>query len=991
MQDALIRLTDYWASHGCVIGEPMNTEVGAGTLNPATALRVLGPEPWRTAYVEPSVRPDDSRYGENPNRLQTHTQFQVILKPEPGDAQERYLGSLEAIGIDLQRNDVRFVEDNWASPALGAWGLGWEVWLNGLEITQFTYFQQSGGFALDPVSVEITYGVERIVMALQGVTHFKAIAYAPGISYGEAFGQAEYEMSRYYLDEADIETNRTLFEAYEREARHLLAKRLPVPAHSFVLKCSHTFNVLDARRAIGATERARAFAKMRSLAHEVSKLWTERREELGHPLGVAIPTALEPLRAGPYPRLGEPAPLAFEIGVEELPPSEVARTASAVRRALEEKLSATRLRHGAVQVVASPRRVIASVDRVEPQEDAFDSTVRGPRLSAAYDAYGNPTGAALGFARAQGVDVADLQQVTVDGGQYVGIVRRVPGRPAARVLAEVLSAVVAELRAEKNMRWNAPGLAFARPVRWIVALLGDQLVPFSVSTIASGRITQVHRAAAQPRLEVASAEGYLSMLAAHGVIADGALRRERILRAAAELAASVGGTFDAQGEAALVEEVTNLVEEPTAILGAFDRKYLELPVEVLTTVMKKHQRYLPLRDRAGGLLPFFVAVANGPCERAAVRAGNEAVLRARYEDALFFYRNDLRRSPEELRQGLSRLVFEERLGSMADRVARIAATAAQLARHVELSGEERATLARAGQLAKFDLASEMVIELSSLGGVMAREYARRAGEPEAVAQALFEMELPRHAGDALPAGLVGALLALADRFDLVAGLFAVGSVPTGSSDPFGLRRAALGITSILRSHDRLGAVAVTDGISAAAQHQPVEAGQEARDEAFQFVLRRIEQQLLDAGYEAMVVRAVLPLADRPRRAEQTAAELTKLRADPRFQALVTTMQRVGRIARDNVRAGYDPDLFQEAAEERLHEALSNVRSDLATGYAGLSDYLAIVGGLAKPVDAFFDEVFVMAEDTTIRNNRLGLLASIRDLGVGVLDWEALAQ
>lgn len=243
MQDALIRLTDYWAAQGCVVAQPMNTEVGAGTLNPATALRVLGPEPWRVGYVEPSVRPDDSRYGDNPNRLQTHTQYQVILKPEPGNAQDLYLGSLRALGIDIEAHDVRFVEDNWASPALGAWGLGWEVWLDGLEITQFTYFQQSGGLTLDPVSVEITYGMERIVMALQRVTHFADISYAPGVSYGEVFGQSEYEMSRYYLDDADIETNRRLFEAYEAEAARMLAARLPVPAHTYVLKCSHAFNV----------------------------------------------------------------------------------------------------------------------------------------------------------------------------------------------------------------------------------------------------------------------------------------------------------------------------------------------------------------------------------------------------------------------------------------------------------------------------------------------------------------------------------------------------------------------------------------------------------------------------------------------------------------------------------------------------------------------------------------------------------------------------
>src|SRR4051794_29584214 len=366
MQDALLRLTDYWAGQGCAITAPMNTEVGAGTLNPATALRVLGPEPWRVAYAEPSVRPDDSRYGHNPNRLQTHTQFQVILKPEPGDAQDRYLGSLEALGIDLAAHDVRFVEDDWASPALGAWGLGWEVWLDGLEITQFTYFQQSGGLALDPVSVEITYGMERIIMALQGVSHFRDIAYAPGLSYGEAFGQAEYEMSRYYLDDASIETNRALLAAYESEARRMIEARLPVPAHSYVLKCSHAFNVLDARGAVGATERARAFARMRALAHEVALLWVARREELGLPLGhAAVPSAATrgPAAEAPPgpPPIERPAPLAFEIGVEELPPGEVARAAVAVRDALADRLRETRLRHGELRVLSSPRRILALV------------------------------------------------------------------------------------------------------------------------------------------------------------------------------------------------------------------------------------------------------------------------------------------------------------------------------------------------------------------------------------------------------------------------------------------------------------------------------------------------------------------------------------------------------------------------------------------------------------------------------------------------------
>src|ERR1700761_7656812 len=302
MQDALLALTKYWTERGAMIVQPMNTEVGAGTANPATFLRVLGPEPWRGAYVEPSVRPDDARDGENPNRLQRHTQDQVIPKPEPGDPQQQYLGSLEVLGVDLRAHDVRFVEDNWAQPAIGAWGLGWEVWLDGMEITQFTYFQAVGGQTLDPIPVELTYGMERILMALQGVGHFKEIAYAPGpdgnvITYGEAFGQAEYEMSRYYLDDADVATNRALFELYAVEARRMVEAQLPVPAQIYVLKCSHAFNVMDARGAVSTVDRAAAFNVMRTLARDVAELWIAKRAELGHPLGIPAVSEPPPLAA----------------------------------------------------------------------------------------------------------------------------------------------------------------------------------------------------------------------------------------------------------------------------------------------------------------------------------------------------------------------------------------------------------------------------------------------------------------------------------------------------------------------------------------------------------------------------------------------------------------------------------------------------------------------------------------------------------------------
>ncbi|MGH3155846.1 MAG: glycine--tRNA ligase, partial [Streptosporangiaceae bacterium] len=925
MQDAILILQKYWTERGCMIVQPFNTEVGAGTANPATALRVLGPEPWRVAYVEPSVRPDDSRYGENPNRLQTHTQFQVILKPDPGNPQELYLGSLQALGVDLRRHDVRFVEDNWNSPALAAWGLGWEVWLDGLEITQFTYFQQAAGVALDPVSVEITYGLERILMALQEVSHFRDIMFAPGITYGEVFAQAEYEMSRYYLDDADVAANQQLFDLYAAEAQRMLDLRLPFPAYVSVLKCSHTFNVLDARGAISTTERARAFGLMRRLTREAGTLWVERRTELGHPLGVWVPPAKATV-AAPLPEVGSASTLLFEIGVEELPHRDVAGTADAVHRAVTAKLAATRLSCGETTVHGTPRRIVVTVAGVAPREEDTAATVRGPRVGAAYDADKQPTKALLGFVNRHGVAVTDVQVGNFGGHDHVTVVKTEAGRSAVAVLSALLAEVVSELRAERNMRWRDPDLAFSRPVRWLVARLAATAVPVAVSALASGTTTRVYRTAEPPEIEVPQADGYPELLEAHGIILDRGRRREMTVRAVQELASDAGGTVDIEHEEALIDEITDLVEYPAPILGSFAEHYLELPASVLTTVMRKHQRYLPV-FRDGQLTQHFVAVANGDCDHDLVRRGNEAVLRARYEDALFFWRADLAVTPDEFRKRLDRLTFEERLGSVANRADRISALASGFAERAGLPDQVLATVRRAGELAKFDLASQLAVELSSLAGVMASEYALRAGEDPAVARALAEMEMPRSGGGALPGSQAGTVLSLADRFDLLTGMFIINAVPTGRSDPFGVRRAAIGIVNVLRAFPELAAVSVRYGIEQAAARyaqQGIEVPPGCLAAAAELVARRYEQQLSDAAEEHRLIQAVLPFAGRPAHADALLSTLRQRAAEPGFLALAEALQRVIRILPDELPAPADPARLALPAEVALASVTGDV-------------------------------------------------------------------
>ena len=283
-QQVILRLQEYWGSRGCALLQPYDMEVGAGTSHTATFLRALGPEPWRAAYVQPSRRPKDGRYGENPNRLFQHHQFQVVLKPAPADILELYLGSLEALGFDLKANDIRFVEDDWENPTLGAWGLGWEVWLNGMEVTQFTYFQQVGGIDCKPITGEITYGLERLAMYLQGVENVYDLVYAPGLKYGDVFHQNEVEQSTYNFEHSNVEFLLTAFGAHEGNAKHLMAQQLALPAYEQVLKAAHTFNLLDARGAISVTERAAYIGRIRNLARSVAAAYLDSRKRLGFPM-----------------------------------------------------------------------------------------------------------------------------------------------------------------------------------------------------------------------------------------------------------------------------------------------------------------------------------------------------------------------------------------------------------------------------------------------------------------------------------------------------------------------------------------------------------------------------------------------------------------------------------------------------------------------------------------------------------------------------------
>ncbi|GAV59119.1 tRNA-synt_2e domain-containing protein/tRNA_synt_2f domain-containing protein [Cephalotus follicularis] len=991
-QQAIQRLQEYWASVGCAVMQCSNTEVGAGTMNPLTYLRVLGPEPWNVAYVEPSVRPDDSRYGENPNRLQRHTQFQVILKPDPGNSQDLFIRSLSALGIDVCEHDIRFVEDNWESPVLGAWGLGWEIWMDGMEVTQFTYFQQAGSLQLSPISVEITYGLERILMLLQGVDHFKKIQYANGITYGELFLENEKEMSAYYLEHASVNNLKKHFDFFEEEARSLLASGLAIPAYDQLLKTSHAFNILDSRGFVGVTERARYFGRMRNLARQCAQLWLKTREYLGHPLGIVsesvhLACPKEALQAAIKKVHNGPRLFVLEIGTEEMPPHDVVYARQQLKDLMLQLLEKQRLGHGEVQAFGTPRRLVVCVDSLCTKQAENEVEVRGPPASKAFDAQGNPTKAAEGFCRRYDVPLDSLFKKVEGKTEYVYAHVTEAAQLALEVLSVNLPVTISKISFSKSMRWNSQ-VMFSRPIRWVMAIHGDVVVPFVFAGVSSGNVSFGLRNTPSATVVVENAESYADVMRNAGISIDIEDRKEAILEHSQALAKSVNGHVIVQES--LLDEVVNLVEAPVPILGKFKESFLDLPKDLLTMVMQKHQKYFAVTDDGGRLLPYFISVANGAINDLVVRKGNEAVLRARFEDAKFFYEMDTSKKFAEFRGQLKGILFHEKLGTMLEKMMRVQSMASKLSLYLGNNEEILRIVEEAASIAMSDIATAVVTEFSSLSGVMARHYALRDGYSEQIADALLDITLPRYSGDVLPKTDVGIVLALADRLDSLVGLFAAGCQPSSSNDPFGLRRISYGLVQILVENEKNLDLKHAWGLAAGVQ--PIKVESSTIDDVHQFVIRRLEQFLIDKGVSPEVVRSVLAeRANWPCLAAKTAYKMEALSRGKLFPKVIEAYSRPTRIIRGkdaHLDIEVDEAAFETNEERVLWSVFSSIKNEIHPGVE-VDKFVEISSQLLQPLDEFFEHVFVMVEVERIRNNRLALLKKIADLPKGIVDLSVL--
>jgi len=652
-------------------------------------------------------------------------------------------------------------------------------------------------------------------------------------------------------------------------------------------------------------------------------------------------------------------------------------------------LTEARLEHGPVQVTGTPRRLVVYIEDLAPKQQDREELVKGPPARVAYDAQGQPTKAAQGFAQRQGISVDDLAVREMDGGQYVVATKVEKGRPAPEILARLLPQLISSLRFNMTMRWNESGVAFSRPIRWLVALLGDQVIPFEYAGVQSGSTSRGLRPLGSPELTIKKASDYWSLMAAHAIIVDTDERRARIEQQINQLAAEVGGRIPE--DPALLEEVTNLVEQPTAVRGTFEEKYLSLPRDVLIAVMKKHQRYFPIVRDEGALpaphvlLPCFIAVRNGDDQYLdTVRRGYEEVLRARLADADFFYQADTSKKLEDFLPRLDTLTFQEKLGSMLDKSRRLEQLVPRLGQMLGLSEAEIATATRAAHLCKADLATQMVVEFTSLQGVMGQEYARLSGEPEGVARAIFEHYLPRFAGDILPETRPGLVVGLANRLDSLVGLFAVGLAPTGSADPYHLRRDALGVV-----HNLIAARLPFDlraGLKAAADLLPVDVSENALEQVLAFIVGRLESMLREQGYRYDAVAAVL--AERghnPYLAAETVRAFAPWLEREDWMDILNAYARCVRIVREYQEPfPLHPDRFVEPATKRLYEAYQTCQAQV-NPQSTVDELFIAFQPVVEPINTFFDEVLVMTEDKALRENRLALLQRIAGLTEGIVD------
>ncbi len=675
--------------------------------------------------------------------------------------------------------------------------------------------------------------------------------------------------------------------------------------------------------------------------------------------------------------------LLFEIGTEEIPAGFLKPALEQLRDKFTLKASDLKIGHGTVKVMGTPRRLVLLVHVIAEKQKDIKEELLGPSKKASFDEEGKATRAIEGFARSKGVQVSDLKIVDTPKGEYLMLVREIKGQHTVSLLPTILQELILELSFAKSMKWGSKHHAFARPVQWIVALFGEEIICLNHEGIDSSDISRGHRFNADSQFAIKNADQYEEQLAQMQVVVDPEKRRARVI---AEIKKAVLESEDIiQGEVLidndLVDIVTNLVEMPYGICGTFDKKFLQLPPEVLITSMRVHQKYFPVIDPSGELLPGFVAVNNTAVNDTEVtRKGHQRVLRARLEDALYFFNSDRKTRLDTGLERLQGIIFQARLGTMHEKSARLVKLVRILAEQVNPSVVN--DCCRAAMLCKSDLLSEMVGEFPALQGIMGQAYAIKDGEKVEVATAIAEHYMPKRAGSEIPSTDVGAILGLADRMDSLVGSFGIGQVPSGTADPFGLRRISLAILHIIEGRGYRISLNELVYKALALYGDKVDGSVETVNTVIDFLKRRFINDCVSRGIDGGTVDGVVAVTfDDVNDCLERINAFTTIRREPSFKVLAASCKRIKNIIKDNDDTGVERALFEEDAEIKLYDLFIDVQSRMGK-YIVEKEYtraLEIMLEMKDPVDLFFDDVMVMAEDKAVKQNRLNLLTATGDL------------
>lgn len=950
-QQIIETLNKFWAKHGCVIAQPYGIEVGAGTANPHTFFRVLGPEPYSVAYVEPSRRPTDGRYGKNPNRLQHYYQYQVVLKPAPKFNQELYIESLRELGIKPEDHDIRFVEDNWESTPLGAWGLGWEVWLDGMEVSQYTYFQQVAGIPLEVPALEITYGLERLAMYIQNVNDYRELKWNDKVTYGDIFEKHEFWQATHNYETASIESLTNLFNIYDKEAQEHLEKNNYWSAYDYILKLSHTFNLLDARGVVSVSDRVAKFAQMAKYSKQVGKLYLAEREEMGYPMlskDNIISYELPTEKVTTTKKVENTA--IVEIGFEEIPATYLQEWTDIIGKEwLNNQLQIQRLTYKNADLLITPRRIVIQVEN--PQESVtFSETITGPIWNKAFNGT-EPTPMLAGFFSKHGIDASKLQKLQKGDLEVVSFEKQVT-ITLEQILQNVVDAIIESAPRTKWMKWDTKSEPFIRPLRWILALHNDKKLMINApgTTVTSSNVTYTPRFTDAKEITIESVSEYMQFLEDYSIVLD---HNERLNIIGGEEKKKFE-TYSPKYEE-YVQQNAFLTEAPALRTVELPEKYMELPSELITYILEKNQMYLM---GFSGNKVFYTIVANQKQATDLIEEGNAKVAKARLEDGLFYMNLDKDLSLKDLRKKLGSLNFHPKIGSYYDKVQRIAALTKKLLSTVNDS--EVATLVEAAlPYIKNDRASNLAKEFPKLEGIIGYNYALRDGLDKNIALLVRDYLNPTTdiSGETGLTSLHKAALILniADIIDSLVELSKVEPLPTGSHDPFEMRGLSYQlIASVLTLNMAIDL-----------------ANYEISNDMQQFIQVRFEQIALNELKLSPFIASGTAFSKTSNFVQKREVASMVASISEHDQAvLFDSLKRVKNILSK-----------QTTANENINEALLETESEkqLAAFVSKMeqsTNYVQLFTELTHILEKFFTETMVMVDNTELKNNRIALLHTL---------------